>query len=75
MSARHVRRRLRLWCKRAGIERQVRPHDHRHWFAISLYRRTRDLLLDQAALGHRSMASTTVYASTTDDAVRQALGS
>jgi integrase len=72
--SRHVQRRLDLWCKRAGIERHVKPHDLRHSFAISLYRRTRDLLLVQAALRHRSIVSTTVYARTSDDAVRRAVG-
>jgi site-specific recombinase XerC len=74
MCARHVQRRLDLWCRRAGIERHVKPHDLRHSFAISLYRRTRDLLLVQAALRHRSIVSTTVYARTNDDAVRRAVG-
>jgi integrase/recombinase XerC len=75
ISARHVQRRLALWTKRAGIERHVKPHDLRHSFAITLYRRTRDLLLVQAALRHRSIASTTIYARTDDQAVRAAIGS
>jgi site-specific recombinase XerC len=74
MCARHVQRRLDLWCRRAGIERHVKPHDLRHSFAIALYRRTRDLLLVQAALRHRSIASTTVYAKCDEDRVRAALG-
>jgi len=74
MCARHVQRRLELWCRRAGIERHVKPHDLRHSFAISLYRRTRDLLLVQQALRHRSIASTTVYAKIDDRAVREAMG-
>src|SRR5262249_26292060 len=74
MSARHVQRRLDQWCKRAGIERHIKPHDLRHSFAIRLYRRTRDLLLVQAALRHRSIASTTVYARVDCDAVRAAVG-
>ena len=74
MCARHVQRRLALWCGRAGIGRHVKPHDLRHSFAISLYRRTRDLLLVQAALRHRSIASTTVYAKCDEDRVRAALG-
>ena len=74
MSSRHVQRRLQLWSKRAGIQHRVRPHDLRHSFAIRIYRKTRDLLLVQAALRHRSIASTTVYARTDDAAVRLALG-
>jgi integrase len=52
----------------------VRPHDLRHSFAIRIYRKTRDLLLVQAALRHRSIASTTAYARTDDAAVRAAVG-
>jgi site-specific recombinase XerC len=74
MSARHVQRRLQLWCGRAGIGRNVSPHSLRHSFAIRIYRKTRDLLLVQAALRHRSIASTTVYARTDDAAVRAAVG-
>jgi len=74
MCARHVQRRLALWCGRAGIGRHVNPHSLRHTFAIGLYRRTRDLLVVQAALRHRSIVSTTVYARTNDDAVRRAVG-
>jgi site-specific recombinase XerC len=74
ISARHVQRRLDQWCRRAGIERHVKPHDLRHSFAIRLYRQTRDLLLVQQALRHRSIVSTTIYARTNDEAVRAAVG-
>jgi integrase len=74
VSSRHAQRRLEQWCRRAGIEHRVRPHDLRHSFAIRIYRKTRDLLLVQAALRHRSIASTTVYARTDDAAVRAAVG-
>jgi integrase len=73
ISSRHAQRRLEQWCRRAGIEHRVRPHDLRHSFAIRIYRKTRDLLL-VPALRHRSIASTTVYARTDDAAVRAAVG-
>jgi hypothetical protein len=66
-------RRLGIWCRKAGVDRRISPHDLRHSFAIRLYRKTRDLLLVQAALRHRSIASTCVYAHTDDRAVRVAL--
>jgi site-specific recombinase XerC len=74
LCARHVQRRLDHWCRQAGIERHVKPHDLRHSFAISLYRKTRDILLVQAALRHRSIASTTIYARIDDHVVRDAIG-
>lgn len=36
-------------------------HSLRHTFAITLYRRTKDLRLVQVALGHRSINNTMVY--------------
>ena len=62
ITARHVRRRLSYWLQQAGIDRPGSPHSLRHGFAQRLYERTGDLLLVQRALGHRSIASTTVYA-------------
>jgi site-specific recombinase XerC len=73
MCARHVQRRLTIACKR-GSEAREAAHDLRHSFAIVLYKRTRDLLLVQAALRRRSIASTTVYARVDDGAVRKAVG-
>ena len=73
LSARHVQRRLQLWCGRAGIGHAVRPHDLRHSFAIKIYRKTRDLLLVQQALRHRSITSTTVYAQCDDARLREVL--
>jgi len=74
LGARHVQRRLAIWCRKAGVERRISPHDLRHSFAIRLYRQTRDLLLVQQALRHRSIASTTVYARIDESRLRTALG-
>lgn len=48
------------------IWRSYRPcnkkfHSLRHTFAISLYRRTKDIKLTQLALGHRSLTNTQIY--------------
>lgn len=71
---RHVQRRLREWFMRIGIERDLSPHSLRHSFATSLYRRTGDIVLVQAALGHRSLMSTLVYARTDDARLKSVLG-
>jgi len=73
LSARHAQRRLAEWFVRAGVERHASPHALRHAFAMRLYRRTGDLLLVKHALGQRSIASTLVYARSSDQAVRTAL--
>lgn len=75
LSARHVQRKLAMWCGRAGIRRRVSPHQLRHSFAMRLYGRTRDLILVQQALQHRSIASTTVYARCDEGRLREVLAS
>jgi len=48
-------------------------HTLRHTFATGLLAKTGDLALVQAALRHRSIASTIVYAKATDVRVRRAI--
>ncbi len=69
---RHVRRRLEQWAERAGIG-SVHPHALRHTFAMAIYSRTGDVLVTAAALCHRSVASTAIYAKPGRDAVRRAV--
>lgn len=73
LSARHVQRRLAMWCGRAGIRRRISPHALRHSFAMRLYGKTHDLVLVQQALRHRSIASTTVYARCDEGRLRAVL--
>ena len=74
ISTRHVQLRIALWLERAGVTRRATVHSRRHRFAIQLYRKTGDLLLVQQALGHRSIASTTVYARADQSRLAAALG-
>lgn len=50
-------------------------HSTRHTFAINLYAKTKDLLLVQAALGHRDISNTMVYSKhvTVTQSLRKAL--
>ncbi|MBI4584563.1 MAG: tyrosine-type recombinase/integrase [Planctomycetes bacterium] len=70
---RHIQRRFQEWLRKAGITRPLSPHSTRHSFAVDLYRRTHDLLLVKAALHHRSIASTLVYAQASGDELRKAM--
>lgn len=72
MSIRHAQRRVTAWMQAAGITGRS-PHSLRHAFATRLLSQTGDLRLVQAALGHRSIASTTVYASVAPERLRMAL--
>jgi site-specific recombinase XerD len=73
MSIRHARRRFAHWLRLAGIQHAA-VHAARHTFAMGLYRKTRDIALVKAALHHRSIASTLVYAEADQDDLRRALG-
>lgn len=73
LGQRQAHRRLADWCRRAGIHRAISPHAFRHSFALGLYGRTGDVLVVQAALGHRSIVSTAVYARASGERVRAAV--
>lgn len=74
ISLRHAHRRFRLWAAKAGIGEVASSHSLRHSFATKLYGRTGDIGLVQRALGHRSIASTLVYARCDERRLRAALG-
>jgi integrase/recombinase XerD len=73
LSPRHVQRRFEEWRAKAGICGRYSPHSCRHSFALGLYERTGDVLLVQAALGHRAISSTLVYARASAERVRAAV--
>ena len=72
LSVRQVARRLQYWLERAGC-RRYSPHSLRHAFGQALYDQTGDPFLVQAAMGHRSIASTLVYARVGPTAIRAAV--
>jgi site-specific recombinase XerC len=73
LTPRHVQRRFEGWLAKAGVRGRYSPHSCRHSFALGLYERTGDVLLVQAALGHRAISSTLVYARASAERVRAAV--
>lgn len=73
LSERQVARRLELWLKAAGIEKQLTPHSLRHTFATHLYSRTGDILVVQRALGHRDLSTTQIYTHLVDGVLEDAI--
>lgn len=70
---RHVQRRFSMWIRKAGIKRSLSAHSARHTYAMKVYSRSGDLLVTQAAMRHRSVASTTVYARASEDQIRRVI--
>jgi site-specific recombinase XerD len=73
LTPRHVQRRFEEWLAMAEIRARYSPHSCRHSFALGLYERTGDVLLVHAALGHRAISSTLVYARASAERVRAAV--
>jgi integrase/recombinase XerC len=73
LTTRHVTRRLRHWCERAGIQ-PVSPHALRRTFGTRLYGACRDPLVVQRGLGHRSLASTLAYVGGVEERLREVVG-
>lgn len=73
LSSRQIQVVVRKRLREAGIERRLTVHALRHDFASRLYARTKDLLLVQRAMDHRSVASTLVYARVADERVAEAM--
>lgn len=64
-----LQRRCNRAIRAAGVDATF--HQLRHRFGTLAYRSSRDLLAVGRAMGHRSVASTTVYAEPSDDVARQ----
>jgi len=61
LASRYVRQLLPRLAARAGIAGRVHPHLLRHTFAVELAREGQPMPLIQAALGHASLGTTSLY--------------
>ena len=61
-----MNRTLKLWAKRAGIEKNVTLHTARHTYATTLLTKGADLYTVSKLLGHSEVATTQIYAKIVD---------
>lgn len=74
-SPRSVRRTVKTYAKKAGIEwfEDVSPHTLRHTFATNLLRETGNIRLVQKALGHADVSTTMIYTHIVDEELEAAM--
>lgn len=75
LSDRYVRKMVKEYKTKAGLEKDVHPHTLRHSFATDLLRHCRNLRIVQRALGHSSISTTEVYTHVLDEELEQAMKS
>jgi integrase len=63
----HLSNKLKPWIKAAGIKKKISFHCSRHTFATMLLTSGTDLYTTSKLLGHKSIASTAIYAKIVDE--------
>ena len=64
---RYLRKMVKMYSKKADINKNVSPHTLRHTFATDLYRENKNIFLVQKTLGHSDISTTMVYSQIVDE--------
>lgn len=64
---------IKKYAKKVGIYRKISCHTLRHTFGTEYYAITKDIVITQRAMRHRSITSTSIYVHADDSRVRQGL--
>ncbi|MDA3790031.1 MAG: tyrosine-type recombinase/integrase [Desulfobacula sp.] len=73
ISTDRVQRKLRQYCRKAGITERLTPHVLRHSFATEMYHARVPLHAIQAMMGHSNTAETAIYIKVDDGFKQEAL--
>jgi len=71
----YVRKMVKRYAQKAGIQKDISPHSLRHTFATDLFRQTTNIRLTQKALGHSNLSTTQIYTHIVDEELEVALKS
>jgi len=66
---------LKRWAKRANLEVSISFHKARHSFATAMLTNTGDIYTTSKILGHKSLATTQIYAKVVDEKRKKAITS
>lgn len=73
IATRTLRLMFRTWQERAGFDQPFRFHALRHSAITNVYKRKKDILLAQRVARHKSIESTMIYATPSDQDVEDAM--
>lgn len=68
-----VRKMIKTYSDKAGIDKHITTHSLRHTFASDLLRDTKNIRIVQKALGHSDISSTQIYTHIVDDELESAM--
>lgn len=68
-----VRKMIKTYKDKAGIDKNITTHNLRHTFASDLLRKTKNIRIVQKALGHADISTTQIYTHIVDDELEEAM--
>ena len=68
-----VRKMIKIYKDKAGIDKNITTHSLRHTFASDLLRKSKNIRIVQRALGHSDISTTQVYTHIVDDELEEAM--
>lgn len=68
-----VRKMIKIYTEKAGIDKSITTHSLRHTFASDLLRDSKNIRIVQKALGHSDISTTQIYTHIVDDELEDAM--